>query len=99
MPSKEEFRKQVEVGVEYAAKEKLLSYSFDGLLVDHLTDHLWGTVGMWLQKQEGEHIQKLYDKFSVKRIDNKPIFTTTLEQDEVHMGIDEIDEHEGEVSV
>lgn len=109
--TKEEFRKQVAIGIEYAEWTAIKSEDLGAFL----TDHLWGTVGTLLQNQEREHIQKLNNKFGVKkeyiynepvRVDEgddeiegqKPVFTHTLEQDKVHMGIDEIDEHEGEIT-
>ena len=44
MPSKEELREHIKAGFKYAAQDKIPA-------VDHLTDHLWGVVGMWLSSQ------------------------------------------------
>ncbi|KKL18974.1 hypothetical protein LCGC14_2470110 [marine sediment metagenome] len=61
--TKEEFEKQVKIGVEYAVECEM----DEEQIIAHLTGHLWGTVGMVLQNQEREHVQKLYDEFGVKK--------------------------------
>lgn len=65
MPDKEQFRKQVQIGVDYAVESEL----DEEQMVAHLTDHLWGTVGMWLQARDIETskmIDKLYKKIHSK---------------------------------
>ena len=51
--TKEEFEKQVKIGVEYAVECEM----DEEQTIAHLTGHLWGTIGMVLQNQERE--QKL----------------------------------------
>ena len=63
--TKEEFEKQVKIGVEYAVECEM----DEEQTIAHLTGHLWGTVGMVLQNQEREHIQAMYGKF---KIENEP---------------------------
>lgn len=97
--TKEEFRKQVKIGLDYATRMHIRSED----IVQYLTDHLWGTVGMLLQnakqvdKREYTYNEPVRVDGDVEIEGENPIFTTTLEQDEMHMGIDEIDEYEGEI--
>ena len=62
MPDKEQFRKQVQTGLNYIRR--------DDIHIDDqatfLTDHLWGTVGMWLQNAKQEDSR---DKISQLQID------------------------------
>ncbi len=86
MPSKEEFRKHIEVGIEYARRNAIPYHTPD--LVNHLTDHLWGTVGMWLNNAKQQVDKREYTYNEPAREIERP-----------HMAIDEIDEHEGDVFI
>ena len=49
MPSKEDLQRHIKVGLE---REGLLTGEFPYIeeeMLTHLTDHLWGVVGMWLK--------------------------------------------------
>ncbi|KKN78692.1 hypothetical protein LCGC14_0347590 [marine sediment metagenome] len=48
MPSKEELKEHVKIGFEYAAQNEI---PVEGI-VDHLTNHLWAVIGMWLKYSE-----------------------------------------------
>lgn len=81
MPTKEDFRKQVQVGMEYIGCEDWTPEE----QINHLTDHLWGTVGMWLNHTQQEKERHVYPPF--------------LPEDKSRRrSVDMIDEHEGEVA-
>lgn len=48
--TKEQFRKQVQVGIDYAVESEL----DEEQMVAYLTDHLWGTIGMLLHVLKSE---------------------------------------------
>lgn len=60
--TKEQFRKQVEIGLEYVAKNNRATGEMPFTsIVNSLTDHLWGTIGMLLQKR-GDRREYIYNE-------------------------------------
>ncbi len=88
MPSKEELREQIQVMFDYLKREEVKPED----QVAFATDHLWGTVGMWL------NIQYIEGAIDSPNVGYPPVLDEMYaEQQAVEMG--EIDEHEGEVKV
>ncbi len=104
---KAEFRKQVAIGVEYQRKYftsrwlrlvlRVVQPNLDSV-IDNLTDHLYPIIGASVHNAT-QVDKREFGYNAPERSDDSVIFVETLEEDKIHMGIDEIDEHEGEVNV
>ena len=85
--TKEEFRKSVKVGIDYAVESEL----DEEQMVTYLTEHLWGSVGQAIHNAK-QMDNREYTYNEPARVDED---ASEIEGQIPHIGIDEIDEHEG----